>query len=163
MVHIYKPDRFRRNGCHISFFVLTAVIALLLFSSTVEAKNCKKGKPCGNSCIAKDKVCRIGTYSSPHTTNRTKTIPSSANTPKQSTVKAASHPSVTGTYFVVPETLNIRSTPSTEGDLLGQAKKGEMMSVFMVNGSWGKISHSNVTGWVRMDYLSMQRPDISNE
>lgn len=25
------------------------------------AKNCKKGIPCGNSCIAANKVCRIGT------------------------------------------------------------------------------------------------------
>ena len=23
------------------------------------APNCKKGKPCGNTCIAKDKVCHI--------------------------------------------------------------------------------------------------------
>jgi len=22
--------------------------------------NCKKGKPCGNSCISRDKTCRIG-------------------------------------------------------------------------------------------------------
>jgi len=24
-----------------------------------DAPNCKKGKPCGNTCIAKDKVCHL--------------------------------------------------------------------------------------------------------
>lgn len=26
-------------------------------------RNCRKGKPCGNSCISRDKVCRIGASS----------------------------------------------------------------------------------------------------
>lgn len=33
-------------------------------SFTANAKNCKKGIPCGNSCIAVGKTCRIGTSTS---------------------------------------------------------------------------------------------------
>jgi hypothetical protein len=41
---------------------LAAIIVLSLsISSAVEAqKNCRKGIPCGNSCISASKVCRIG-------------------------------------------------------------------------------------------------------
>ncbi|EPU3936565.1 hypothetical protein ACVWYD_003150 [Morganella morganii] len=49
-------------------FKMTAVclVALspLLFLSDALAKNCKKGIPCGNSCISANKVCRIGTANS---------------------------------------------------------------------------------------------------
>jgi hypothetical protein len=40
-----------------------AIAATLAFalaaSSASAAPNCKVGKPCGNSCISKDKVCHI--------------------------------------------------------------------------------------------------------
>ena len=54
--------------------------AILLFAiATVgwplEAqKNCKTGKPCGNTCISRDKVCHIGTAPPPPPT-----APTSAN------------------------------------------------------------------------------------
>ena len=40
------------------------VLALLLSLVPIVAdaqRNCVKGKPCGNTCIARDKTCRIGT------------------------------------------------------------------------------------------------------
>ena len=41
-----------------------AVLALLLFVSPLAAqKNCTKGIPCGNTCIAANKTCRVGTRS----------------------------------------------------------------------------------------------------
>lgn len=36
-----------------------ALAALVLTAGTAEAANCRKGKPCGNSCIAQNRVCRI--------------------------------------------------------------------------------------------------------
>lgn len=42
-------------------FSALAFLALALAPSELDAqKRCTKGKPCGNSCIAQDKVCRIG-------------------------------------------------------------------------------------------------------
>ncbi|WP_085165762.1 endonuclease [Gilliamella bombi] len=39
------------------------LVLFLLFPSISNAKNCRKGIPCGNSCISASKTCRIGTYS----------------------------------------------------------------------------------------------------
>jgi hypothetical protein len=40
-----------------------AILAGALAPGVAESKNCRKGKPCGNSCIARSKTCRIGTPS----------------------------------------------------------------------------------------------------
>jgi hypothetical protein len=34
-----------------------SIIAACFLGNSVEARNCKKGKPCGNSCISKNDVC----------------------------------------------------------------------------------------------------------
>ena len=45
-------------------WLFLALVFISVFPSVAEAqKNCSKGKPCGNSCIYRDKVCRIGTPS----------------------------------------------------------------------------------------------------
>lgn len=41
-----------------------AAIAALAAAPAAAQKNCKKGIPCGNTCISADKVCRIGGSSS---------------------------------------------------------------------------------------------------
>lgn len=41
-------------------FTLLALASLALPSSAQAQKRCTKGIPCGNSCIAANKVCRIG-------------------------------------------------------------------------------------------------------
>jgi hypothetical protein len=38
--------------------LIVSLFALVMVFSTAEAKNCSKGKACGNSCIAKDAVCK---------------------------------------------------------------------------------------------------------
>jgi hypothetical protein len=43
--------------------IITAVLAATPFV-TAEAQNCKKGIRCGNTCIAANKTCRIGSTSS---------------------------------------------------------------------------------------------------
>lgn len=52
-------------------FALLAFVALsLLAISNADAqKNCRKGIPCGNTCIAANKVCHIGTPSTPSTSS----------------------------------------------------------------------------------------------
>lgn len=42
------------------------LLALISIAAPLEAQpNCKKGKPCGNSCIAQNKTCRIGATPAP--------------------------------------------------------------------------------------------------
>ena len=43
-----------------SSLVLAFIMAALAPSAVAAQKNCRKGIPCGNTCIAADKVCRIG-------------------------------------------------------------------------------------------------------
>lgn len=40
---------------------LLLLLTVAIVSPLAAQKKCKTGKPCGDSCIAKDKVCRIGT------------------------------------------------------------------------------------------------------
>jgi hypothetical protein len=43
---------------------LVILITLAVLPIPAEAqKNCVKGKPCGNTCIARDKVCHVGSGS----------------------------------------------------------------------------------------------------
>src|SRR5687767_14169548 len=41
--------------------VLAVVVSLFLPAWAEAQKNCRKGIPCGNSCISATKTCRIGT------------------------------------------------------------------------------------------------------
>ena len=44
--------------------IVLVVAALIAFPGAAEAqKKCVKGKPCGNTCIAVNKTCRVGTPS----------------------------------------------------------------------------------------------------
>jgi deoxyribonuclease-1 len=36
------------------------LLVFILFASEAEAKNCRKGIPCGNTCISANKRCRSG-------------------------------------------------------------------------------------------------------
>lgn len=36
------------------------LLVILAFPAEGRAQNCRKGKPCGNTCIARDKVCHVG-------------------------------------------------------------------------------------------------------
>ncbi|HFZ0816838.1 TPA: hypothetical protein ACIJQH_000430 [Enterobacter cloacae] len=60
-------------------------------SLSVHAKNCKKGIPCGNSCIAVGKTCRIGSGASSAYKNYSYSYPSSSL--HSSIPKSSSHSS----------------------------------------------------------------------
>ena len=45
--------------------LLFTACAFSLASPVAAQKNCKKGIPCGNTCIAANKVCRVGTPTPP--------------------------------------------------------------------------------------------------
>jgi len=53
-------------------------ILVMLAALPAEAKNCKKGQPCGNSCISWSKTCHIGTSSPKSSSKSTTTSPDRA-------------------------------------------------------------------------------------
>lgn len=62
-----------------------------------------------------------------------------------------------GTYTVTLNgtntTLNVRSTGSTEGEIVTTLTEGTQVTVEEVKSSWGKIFVGDVEGWVYMEYL----------
>ena len=60
------PDATVEGPMPLTALFSAAIVAVTLsWPSLVEAqRNCSKGKPCGNSCISRDKVCRIGVEAS---------------------------------------------------------------------------------------------------
>jgi hypothetical protein len=45
--------------------LLCGLASIFVVSRSEAQKNCRKGIPCGNTCISRDKVCRIGTAPAP--------------------------------------------------------------------------------------------------
>lgn len=54
---------------------LFLALLVVMAAPVLAQKNCKKGKPCGNSCIAQDKVCHKATASSPTPTKAPPPVP----------------------------------------------------------------------------------------
>ena len=46
-------------------------LSLLVVGNAEGQKNCRKGIPCGNTCIAANKVCHVGTPATPPTPSAT--------------------------------------------------------------------------------------------
>lgn len=82
----------------INLFAILGLALVISTPSTVEAKQCRKGQPCGNSCISWNKVCRSGSGSSYSSSYRS--TPSSA--PAPASVSAPTAPSRLMSAPVVP-------------------------------------------------------------
>ncbi len=67
---------------HAKVLWLTALIVSAVgWPTAVDAqRNCTKGIPCGNSCISRDKVCRIGTSAREPVTSRPAPVPEDSTT-----------------------------------------------------------------------------------
>ena len=51
--------------------------------------------------------------------------------------------------------VNIRSKPTTDGELLGTYSDGTTMTVIGINTGWYKVIHDGHTGYLRSDYMSI--------
>jgi len=61
--------------------------------------------------------------------------------------------------YVTGDILNIRTDPTTDSDIVGQAVYGDSLIVFGKIGSWYNIYYWGVTGFVSADYVSSYHPD----
>ena len=61
--------------------------------------------------------------------------------------------------YVKADVLNLRSDPSTDGDVLGHAVYGDSLIVFGKIGDWYNVYYWGVTGFVHSDYVSVYHPD----
>ena len=58
-----------------------------------------------------------------------------------------------GKLKVTTETLNIRSKPSEDGDLVEQAEYDQELEIIKKSGDWYKIRYNGVTGYVTGDLV----------
>lgn len=59
-----------------------------------------------------------------------------------------------GNYKVISQNnLKVRSTPSTEGQILGNLQPSELIEVISINNKWAKIKYKSSTGYVHTDYI----------
>lgn len=56
--------------------------------------------------------------------------------------------------------LNVRQSPTTSSEIVGQLENGTVVSVTEVNGSWGKITYDGITGWIYLEYTRSDAPEI---
>ncbi len=66
-----------------------------------------------------------------------------------------------GTMFVYTEngkTLNVRSTPETGDNIIGQLRYGSKVEVTAFEGSWAKIAYLGGSAWVQSRFLKWYAP-----
>ncbi|MGL5471576.1 MAG: SH3 domain-containing protein [Shewanella sp.] len=112
----------------------------------VEAKSCKKGQPCGNSCISWNKTCRIGTYSSNNYTSKSATRNPQQKYTSQNTINASY-------YEVTASKLNVREKPSSSNKVIGTLSKGQKVYVHLFASGWAMIQYESSFYWVSEKYL----------
>ncbi|MFM4846531.1 SH3 domain-containing protein [Aeromonas caviae] len=143
-----------------SIVLLLSVFLLLI--SPAHAKNCKKGQPCGNSCISWSKTCRINTYNyqlatpSTSSTSSTSSVSSVSSTPKvyenkETTLKSSN----VLIRYVIPSRLNVRAKPNTSSYIATRLVKGDFVLLYKIEGGWAYVSKQGRYGWVKNKYLSM--------
>lgn len=62
----------------------------------------------------------------------------------------------TGQVIMKDGNLNVRSEPSTNGDIVGKLQNGDEVQIIKRTGEWLKISSKSVEGYVHSDYIKVQ-------
>jgi uncharacterized protein YraI len=62
----------------------------------------------------------------------------------------------TASAYRADGTVNIRSAPSTDGEVVGQLRAGDRVSVESQSQGWGRIQHDGIAGWVYLDVLQAE-------
>ncbi|MCM3619265.1 SH3 domain-containing protein [Sutcliffiella horikoshii] len=57
--------------------------------------------------------------------------------------------------IITTDGLNIRSEPSTQGEVLGSLSDGQQVEVLAIRGEWINISYDGTVGWVHSDYAKI--------
>jgi uncharacterized protein YgiM (DUF1202 family) len=83
--------------------------------------------------------------------------PTPAPEPPPPEAAAPAQPAAIGTVRVTAATLNVRSEPSTGGEIVAQVKKGEHLSLLATRGEWSNVRlQSGATGWVATKLVSAE-------
>ena len=129
----------------------------LLFTFTSEAKNCRKGQPCGNSCISWKKTCRIGSSSYDKKTDFNK---KEKVTYSRSEIIGSEN--ATGRFIVTASKLNVRDNPYTIKNIVGTLEKGDEVYVYSIVNGWAMIKFNSAFYYVSSKYITDKAKLILN-
>jgi len=118
--------------------VSLATFALFIFP--VQAKNCRKGIPCGNTCISANKTCRIAggsTKSAPAYTAPRMVTPA---TPSAPSAPASSARPARPVERQKQGQITLHAYPSTAAPVTGYYVPGQELKVYGSAGDWILIS-----------------------
>ncbi|CAM2737659.1 SH3 domain-containing protein [Pseudoalteromonas distincta] len=133
------------------------LLFFLLFTLSSEAKNCRKGQPCGNSCISWKKTCRIGNYSYDKKTdfNKRKKI-------NYSDWEINESENASGRFIVTASKLNVRDNPYTIKNIVGVLEKGDEVYVYSIVNGWAMIKFNSAFYYVSSKYITDKTKLILN-
>jgi hypothetical protein len=125
-----------------SCYALIAISALSSISFHAHARNCSKGKPCGNGCIAKQKTCRIDSAG--------KRDPTS-NRSDRSVIRrtALRLPQI---YQIVSQATYAKKAPDSPVST-GYYKQGQRVFVYTTADGWARISNMQPEEWLELSKL----------
>ncbi|MET0090882.1 MAG: hypothetical protein ABW068_12880 [Candidatus Thiodiazotropha sp.] len=131
-------------------FHIAWLLAACLSTSpeSADARNCIKGKPCGNGCIALSKQCRIDSEtqgSDPQTVRLT-------HDPRVLRHIRLKLPRV---YRVVSNTATAWQAP-TSSIKTGRYRQGQSIFVYEVEGDWARVSNMSPQEWVELKHLQLK-------
>jgi hypothetical protein len=83
--------------------------------------------------------------------------------PDAPTANAAPHQTISASQnqdivFLQRSGVNIRSTPSTNGPILGTAPKGTRLKVINREGEWVQVESGRSSGWINSQFLAPHEP-----
>ncbi|MCG8009805.1 MAG: hypothetical protein N0C81_19445 [Candidatus Thiodiazotropha lotti] len=124
-----------------SCYALIAISVLSITTLQSHARNCIKGKPCGNGCIAKQKTCRID--------GPANSAPS--DKPNRSVIRRTvlRLPKV---YQIVAEDAYAREAPDSAVST-GHYKQGQRVFVYTTSDGWARISNMQPEEWLELNKL----------
>ena len=160
--------------------VVIIAAAIFIFNfSTAFGKNCKKGKPCGNSCIAAYKTCRygsVGSYYSRHRSYSSSTPKSysgggsytyaprvddsgthnRSNTSGQKESIEAKDKKVQNDYEVIKDRVIARRLPESD-DITGILHKGDIVRIYDESGTWVQVSKGRIKQWIERTSIAIRK------
>ncbi len=81
-------------------------------------------------------------------------VPKYSKTDKDYTSLLTDNINKTGDFIVNAKSLNVRSAPDNESDILGALEKNTTVEVTELSGSWGKIEFEGKDGWIYMPHTT---------
>lgn len=132
-----------------------AFLALICLALTpgAQAKNCKTGQPCGNSCISWSKTCRVGSngggtsYAAPRSTSPAPESQISPS-PKSTLAPALAAPPVISNLPAgsskATRTMRVDGAafewPAFEAPVVAHIKAGTVIPIYRRHGQWVRMS-----------------------